>query len=73
MASLLNEGGYDYEFVPQLAEDFICPICHLAMRDPVQTTICGHLFCRDCLTKFHEGYVIYSVRPPFVIRIDQQD
>ncbi|XP_028512615.1 TNF receptor-associated factor 6-A [Exaiptasia diaphana] len=40
--------GYDYEFVVQVPEDYICSICHLAMLKPVQTR-CGHRFCKGCL------------------------
>ena len=40
--------GYDYEFVLQVPEDYICSICQLTMRKPVQTE-CGHRFCKGCL------------------------
>ncbi|XP_028512614.1 TNF receptor-associated factor 6 [Exaiptasia diaphana] len=40
--------GYDYQFVVQVPEDYICSICYLTMRKPVQTR-CGHRFCKDCL------------------------
>lgn len=42
-------GGYDVEFVSALPQDYVCPICQLACRDPVQTTECGHRFCESCL------------------------
>ena len=42
-------GGYDVEFVSTIPEDYICPICQLVCRDPVQTTECGHRFCESCL------------------------
>ena len=51
----LKPSGFDYVFVPLLDDDFICLICHLGMRDPVQTTICGHRFCKECLAEFHKG------------------
>lgn len=42
-------GGYDVEFVCAIPSDYICPICQLVCRDPVQTTECGHRFCESCL------------------------
>ena len=30
-------------------ENLICPICHAAFVDPVDT-LCDHTFCRDCIT-----------------------
>ncbi|XP_078371051.1 TNF receptor-associated factor 6-like isoform X1 [Oculina patagonica] len=42
-------GGYDYEFVDEVSENQKCPVCLLPMRDAVQTTECGHRFCKDCL------------------------
>ena len=40
--------GFDKRFLYPLLKRHECPICLLAMRDPVQTE-CGHLFCRGCL------------------------
>ena len=42
-------GGYEYEFVDEVSTSQKCPVCLLAMRDAVQTAVCGHRFCRDCL------------------------
>lgn len=42
-------GGYDYEFVDKVLDSQTCPVCLLPMRDAVQTTECGHRFCKDCL------------------------
>ena len=44
----LRFGAYDFSFVDQLSPGQTCPICLVAMRNPVQT-ICGHRFCEDCL------------------------
>ncbi|KAL9959365.1 hypothetical protein ACROYT_G032681 [Oculina patagonica] len=44
------DGGYDFEFVDELPPCQTCPICFLAMRNPVQTS-CGHRFCKTCLLK----------------------
>jgi len=42
-------GGYDANFVSPISADYLCPICQLAFRDPVQTRDCGHRFCESCL------------------------
>jgi len=43
--------GYDFEFLDELSKDQECPICHAAMRNPVQTAKCGHRFCKNCLLR----------------------
>ena len=46
--SSVATGGYDVTFVQQpLEERFKCPVCLLALRDPVQTS-CGHRLCSTC-------------------------
>lgn len=45
----LHFGGYEYEFVDEVLPSQKCPVCLLPMKDPVQTTECGHRFCRGCL------------------------
>lgn len=45
----LHFGGYEYEFVNEVLPSQKCPVCLLPMKDPVQTTECGHRFCRGCL------------------------
>ena len=42
-------GGYDEEFVNAVEEDLQCPICQLPLKEAVQTGLCGHRFCRQCL------------------------
>ena len=48
MLSVMKSGFDTARFVTQILKRHECPICLLAMRDPVQTE-CGHLFCRGCL------------------------
>ena len=45
----LHFGGYEHEFVDEVSPNQKCPVCLLPMRDAVQTSLCGHRFCRDCL------------------------
>ena len=44
-------GGYEYEFVDEVSDSQKCPVCLLPMRDAVQTSECGHRFCKDCLER----------------------
>ena len=48
--------GYDEEFVCKVEDDCICLICHLPLKEPVQTR-CGHRFCRACLEEHLTRYV----------------
>ena len=48
-----ESGGYDVSFVDPLEKDYECPICLLAVRDPVQTP-CGHSFCKTCFEEVAE-------------------
>ena len=55
----VNRGGYDYEFVDDVPEDYECGICFHPMKKPVQTH-CGHRFCRECLEAALRRSVQYS-------------
>ena len=50
---LVEEGGYDYEFVKKFEEiedeDLVCPVCQLVCRDPQQSECCGKVFCKVCV------------------------
>ena len=46
-------GGYNVSFVDPLEKDYECPVCLLAVRDPVQTP-CGHSFCKNCFDQVAE-------------------
>ena len=43
-----SPSGHDEDFVSEVEDDFQCLICHLPLKDPVQTR-CGHRFCKKCL------------------------
>ena len=41
-------GGYDLSFIDDVAEQFICGICQMVLKDPVLLVDCGHTFCSSC-------------------------
>ena len=43
--------GYDDKFVDAVEDDLICPICQLPLKEAIQTGVCGHRFCRQCLER----------------------
>ena len=47
--------GYDEDFVEAVDEDLQCLICHLPLKEPIQTR-CGHRFCKDCLEEYIRRY-----------------
>lgn len=53
-------GGYDVVFVDEVSPRQTCPVCLLAMRNPVQT-VCGHRFCESCLLETFRYIIICSV------------
>lgn len=42
-------GGFDYQFVDEAGDEFMCSICHKVLREPHLTECCGQHFCRSCL------------------------
>ena len=42
-------GGYDDDFLDVVEDEWHCPICQLPLKEAVQTGVCGHRFCRQCL------------------------
>ena len=53
--------GYEDEFVNAVDEDLHCSICHLPLKEAVQTRKCGHRFCRQCLDEHFKRFVIQSI------------
>ncbi|XP_074618713.1 TNF receptor-associated factor 4-like [Acropora palmata] len=45
----LRLGGYNDEFVEEIDDDCVCPICTLPLKEAVQTKPCGHRFCKACI------------------------
>lgn len=48
-------GGYDDEFVNAVEDDLQCSICHLPLKDPMQTK-CGHRCCKTCLDEHFKRF-----------------
>ena len=44
-------GGYDYEFVDKVPEDFTCPIFTLVQKEAHQVICYGKVYCKSCLEK----------------------
>ena len=42
-------GGFDYHFVGEAVNEFMCSICHKVLREPHLTECCGKHFCSSCL------------------------
>ena len=63
-SSKANSGimpGYDAQFTSPLDKAFECPVCLIALRDPMQITPCGHRVCNTCLQPILR-WVMYSLR-----------
>ena len=60
--SLSDDEEYDFEFVEELKDEYKCPVCLCAMKNPVQTKSCGHRYCRGCLLKTFRYYLTFSHR-----------
>ena len=48
-------GGYDDEFLNEVEDDLQCSICHLPLKDPLQTK-CGHRCCKTCLDEHFKRF-----------------
>ena len=52
MASGVKYGGYEHEFICEVANRFICQICTRVFREPQLAVCCGQHFCESCLNKW---------------------
>ena len=50
----IMSGGYDYELVEDVRQDFYCVICLNLMKDAMQLE-CGHGMCNFCLQSFEKS------------------
>ena len=46
-----ESGGWRYDFIGEVPHDFLCVICLLPMKNPVQISSCGHCMCELCLER----------------------
>uniref|UniRef100_A0A1A9WVT8 E3 ubiquitin-protein ligase NRDP1 n=1 Tax=Glossina brevipalpis TaxID=37001 RepID=A0A1A9WVT8_9MUSC len=45
--------GYDlHRFQGEIDEELICPICSGVVEEPVQSAMCEHMFCRECIKEW---------------------
>lgn len=42
-------GGYDYKFVEEVPEKYLCNICMKVLQEPQLTDCCGQNYCASCL------------------------
>ena len=55
LSSTESFGGFDPKiFLKPVNMDFICSICSSVVRQPKECTVCGTLFCSDCLKQWEE-------------------
>ena len=52
----LHHGGYDSEFVCEVAERFNCQICAKVLREPHLAVCCGQHFCESCLNRWFQQH-----------------
>ena len=49
-------GGYDHEFVCEVANRFICQICTKVLAEPHLAVCCGQHFCESCLNEWFKKH-----------------
>ena len=60
-SSIIQTGGYDYEFMDtNLPDEYQCPICRLVPRDVHQASCCGKMFCKSCLDELKRTSTNYT-------------
>ena len=52
----VRHGGYDSEFVCEVADRFICQICAKVLREPHLAVCCGKHFCESCLIRWFKQH-----------------
>ena len=49
-SSMSSSNDYEYVDKKLIDESLLCPICTDPFEDPVCGSLCGHTFCRKCIT-----------------------
>ena len=63
---VVEECGYEYDFVEPPPDDLTCKICFLPARDPQQTNeCCGQTFCHGCLNKYKSSTILDNNKCPY--------
>ena len=45
-------GGYEYAFLGEIPEKYVCSICSKVLRNPHLTACCGQHYCETCLQQW---------------------
>lgn len=53
-------GGYDYQYLEQPPQEYVCLVCKLVARKANQTNCCGRIFCKGCLEKLKKHQVKFT-------------
>ena len=62
----------DLEYVDDVDETLICPICRTPFHEPITTKRCGHTFCTGCLRRAVELQPVCPIdRQPIAFHPDQ--
>ncbi|XP_065058733.1 TNF receptor-associated factor 6-B-like isoform X2 [Rhopilema esculentum] len=56
-------GGFAYDFVGDVHEEYKCCICLEVMKEPYQLVPCGHCCCRSCLGQLLRTFGVKSSCP----------
>ena len=56
IATPTEYGGYEYQFVNPVSDNWVCKICHLPSRDAYMTGQCcrGQTICKSCLDQWQK-------------------
>lgn len=58
-------GGFEEDFVDEIADELICFICTKPLRDPHLTKCCGQNFCESCLEQWSTKHQEEQICCPF--------
>lgn len=58
---LTNHMGFDVANLDNIEPKFICSVCKLILREPVQLTECGHRTCKSCAENLINDTVICPI------------